>query len=43
VYADFSPEAWDMLTDEEKAAQKLSLKLSLYDDFVIDIKDIFAD
>ena len=43
VYTDFSPAAWDMLTDEEKAAQKLSLKLSLYDDFVIDIKDIFAD
>ena len=43
VYHDFTEEEWDGLTDEEKAQQKLTLKLSLYDDLEIDIKELFED
>ena len=41
VYHLFSDEEWDGLTAVEKGRQKLTLKISLYDDLVIDIKDIF--
>ena len=37
----FDEEDWDALSDEEKAEQKLSLKISLYDDLEIPVKDIF--
>ena len=43
VYHDFTEEEWDGLTDEEKTQQKLALKLSLYDDLEIDIKELFED
>ena len=37
----FDEEDWDALSDAEKAEQKMSLKISLYDDLEIPIKDIF--
>ena len=40
VYEDWE---WDSLTDEEKAQETLSLKVSLYDDMIIDIRDVFDD
>ena len=42
VCTNFSEDEWSRLTDEEKAEQKLSLKISLYDDFEIQLKAIFA-
>jgi len=38
----YSPEDWDELTDKEKETAQLTLKISLYDDLIIDIKEIFA-
>ena len=43
IYTNFSENEWERLVDEEKAEQKLSLKISLYDDLEIQLKDIFAD
>ena len=34
---------WEEMTEEEKADAKLSLKVSLYEDLVIDIREIFED
>ena len=41
VYHDFDEEDWAALSDAEKAEQQLSLKLSLYNDLEIQIKDVF--
>ena len=43
IYTNFSENEWARLTAEERAEQKLSLKVSLYDDLEIQLKDIFAD
>lgn len=43
VYHSYNEEEWDALTEKEKSQQKLSLKLSLYDDLEIDVKEIFED
>ena len=40
-YHNYSSEDWADLTEKEKQAARLTLKISLYDDLVIDIKDIF--
>ena len=40
VYRDFE---WKGLTDEEKAAVKLEIKLSLYEDFYVKLEDIFEN
>jgi len=34
-------EDWDELDEDEKAQQQLSLKISLYSDLEIPVKDIF--
>lgn len=41
LYQNFTPDEWERLTDEQKAEQKLSLKISLYDELEIQVKDIF--
>lgn len=41
VYAVFPEWEWNTLTDEEKTRQRLTFKVSLYDNFVVDIRDIF--
>lgn len=41
IYHGLTDEEWEELPDEEKEGQKLSLKLSLYDDLEIDVKEIF--
>jgi len=33
---------WEEMTEEERAESQLSLKVSLYDDFVVDVRDVFA-
>ena len=43
VYHDYSQEEWDFLTDEEKAREKLTFKVSLYDDFEIDVREVFEE
>ena len=40
VYPDY---AWEDLTEEQKAAVTLEIKVSLYDDFYIKLEDIFED
>lgn len=43
TYHNYTEEEWESLSDKEKAQQKLALKLSLYDDLEIDVKEIFED
>ena len=40
VYPDY---AWETLTEEQKAAAVLEVKVSLYDDFYVKLEDIFED
>ena len=42
-YHNYTPEEWENLDDKERADTKLSLKVSLYDDFEINVKDIFEE
>lgn len=42
-YHDYDEEDWEALSDEEKAETKLALKVSLYDDLEIDIREIFRE
>ena len=41
VYHSYSPEDWADMTEEERAETQLSLKVSLYDDFVVDVNEVF--
>ncbi|WP_341299766.1 Uma2 family endonuclease [Lysinibacillus sp. FSL H8-0500] len=43
VYTVIHKDDWADMTDEEKAEAALTLKVSLYDDFVIHINDIFKN
>ncbi|MBR3458192.1 MAG: Uma2 family endonuclease [Selenomonadaceae bacterium] len=43
VYHSYSEEEWEGLTEKEKSQQKLALKLSLYDDLVIPVEEIFEE
>ena len=43
LYHDYSQEEWGLLSDKEKARQKFSVKVSLYEDFEVQVKDIFED
>lgn len=43
IYHDYDPIEWKMLTEKEKATQKLSFKVSLYDDFEIIVAEVFED
>ena len=42
-YHNYTKEEWDDLDDKERANTKLSLKVSLYDDLEINVKEIFED
>ena len=41
VYTAYEEWEWKSLSDKEKEAAKLPLKVSLYDDFFIDVREIF--
>ena len=41
VYAIYTEREWKLLTEKEKAAAKFEIKVSLYDDFVVKLEDIF--
>ena len=43
TYHSYSEEEWEGLSEREKAEQKLTLKLSLYDDLEIEVKEIFEE
>ena len=43
IYHNISDSEWEELDDEDKAEYRLSLKISLYDDLEIAVKDIFED
>ena len=42
IYHNFDEEDWAALTEAEKAEQQLSLKISMYPDLEIMVKDVFA-
>ena len=43
VYSTYRDFEWKKLTEEEKAAVKKAIKLSLYDDFYVTLEDIFEN
>lgn len=43
VYHEYTDETWEMLNEREKAAQKFSVKVSLYEDLAVTVKEIFED
>ena len=43
VYTVYPDWQWAKMSEEEKAAAALSLHVSLYDDFVIDVREIFEN
>ena len=40
VYPDWE---WDRMSDEQRAAARLSVKVSLYDDLLVDVREVFED
>ena len=43
IFHNYTAEEWGGLTEAEKQEQQLTLKISLYDDLIIDIKEIFEE
>ena len=43
VYHAFTDDEWNDLSDKDRANATLSLKVSLYDDFSVDVAEVFAD
>lgn len=43
LYHDYADIEWGMLSEKEQAAQKFNVKLSLYDEFSVSVKEIFED
>ena len=43
LYHDYSQEDWELLSEKEKAEQKFKVKVSLYEDLEVDVKEIFED
>jgi Uma2 family endonuclease len=41
VYTVYPDWQWEKMTDEDKAEAQLNLKVSLYDDLIIDVREIF--
>jgi len=41
VYHAYSADDWEEMTEEERAESQISLKVSLYDDFVVDVREVF--
>ncbi len=43
VYTVIPDGDWEEMTEEEKSEVALNLKVSLYDDFIINVKDVFEN
>ena len=41
AYVVFPEEEWARMTDADKAAARLSVKVSLYDDLLVDVREVF--
>ena len=41
VYHAYSAEDWEDMTDEERNECQISLKVSLYEDFIVDVREVF--
>ncbi|MBP3818526.1 MAG: Uma2 family endonuclease, partial [Butyrivibrio sp.] len=41
IYHNFDEEDWNALSEAEKAEQQLSVKINLYDDLEVLVKDVF--
>ena len=41
TYHNISEEEWEELSEEDRAQERLSLKLSLYDELEIKVKEVF--
>ena len=41
VYSVYNPVEWENLTDEERAAAKFKIKVTLFDDLEVDVHDVF--
>lgn len=39
----FPPEEWERMTEEQRAAARLTVKVSLYDDLLVDAREVFED
>ena len=40
IYPDWE---WERMSEEERAAARLSVKVSLYDDLIVDVRDVFEE
>ena len=43
VYLVYPEEEWERMTEEQRAAARLSVKVSLYDDLFVDVREVFED
>ncbi len=43
AYVVFPEWEWERMTEEERAAARLSVKVSLYDDLSVDVREVFED
>ena len=43
VYMVFPEWEWERMTAEDRAAARLSVKVSLYDDLIVDVREVFED
>ena len=41
VYQIYSPNEWENLEDEERAEAKFDIKVSIFDDLIVDINKVF--
>ncbi len=39
----YPPEEWERMTEEQRAAARLTVKVSLYDDLLVDAREVFED
>ncbi|MBR1885284.1 MAG: Uma2 family endonuclease, partial [Schwartzia sp.] len=42
-YVEFPDWEWARMTEKERAEARLSVKISLYDDLVVDVREVFED
>ena len=43
AYVVFPEWEWERMTEEERSAARLSVKVSLYDDLFVDVREVFED
>ena len=43
VYLVYPEEEWERMTEEQRAAARLTVKVSLYDDLFVDVREVFED